>query len=661
MKLTADFERGQHAALLRRGRPNIVLAKACFCEAIAERILEGESPANLHKWAFHEQPPKFLKSFLRSFAHSAVAASGNARAAIVHAPPPLGPFSQSATQIWPVASGDRPGGAAAGQQYGHHSFDSLERSAAEMAENGCAHSVLFGTILGSDRTGYLTLLQNWGILLSAVRDSRGQCLMHWAVQRQSTECMLELFALQRGGGAAREWVLARDNRGITPVHLAAAQDSARVLNMLLAELGLADLPSAATDQDGMNPLHHAAAAGSASCCEQLLSEQWELPVDVRDAHGRTPLHHAAWSKFAANVFRLLANKKHIAVSARDERGWTPLHTAVVANNEAVLRVLLHELRVDPQIFDNESRTPLHYAALHDRTELARLLIEYGASNDTRDRSNVTPAHYAAQWATYETLRTILNSTTTQTAQIEGVQRGRNNKCDAVVFGLSGDRRNQQLNEWAAPQPLDNEGRTPFMWAVIAQNQSVVQQMLVDKNIGAAGRLITGRDVFKRTPLHLAALVGNLELCKLLVNEGHLNVNDGDMHGATPEHLAAGQGNSEVVLWFGYIRGGHVKPPMDLIDRTPFLYACLGGQANTVEAMLRSLHVDPSHVDSLGCSALHCAVISGSLHCVRALVESKSGSFDLFLEDKECRTGLDIAKEQQLAQIAHYLEAKMAIN
>lgn len=85
-------------------------------------------------------------------------------------------------------------------------------------------------------------------------------------------------------------------------------------------------------------------------------------------------------------------------------------------------------------------------------------------------------------------------------------------------------------------------------------------------------------------------------------------------------------------------------------RTPFLYACLGGQTNTVEAMvgiflyrnvkclgnsqilfskfkfansqLRSLHVDVGQVDALGCSALHCAVISGSLHCVRAVVESK---------------------------------------
>ncbi|KAL3101107.1 hypothetical protein niasHS_001567 [Heterodera schachtii] len=671
MKLTVDFDRGQQA-LLRRGRPNIVCAKACFCESIAERILDGESPVNVHKWAFHGQPPKFLKSFLRSFSHSNIRCSS----AAVHSSP-LGPFSQSATHLWPITAGDRRVDNAVGgvqqqqqqQQYGHHSFDSLERSVAEVADNGCAHAVLFAAILGTDRTGYLTLLQNWGIPLLAVRDSRGQCPMHWAVQRKSMECISELFTLQQG--AAREWALARDNRGITPIHLAAAQESAHVLNVLLGELGLADLLSVATDQDGMNPLHHAAAAGSAACCEQLLSEQWELPVDVRDAHGRTPLHHAAWSKFAANVLRLLANKKNIAASARDERGWTPLHTAVVANNEAVLRVLLHELGVEPQIFDHESRTPLHYAALHDRAQLARLLIESGASNDTRDRFNVTPAHYAAQCASYETLRTIMKAVK-QTAGKGTEEGGRRRKWNSlpaqqhnavVVFGLSDGKseQNDGTDESTAEplvHPLDNEGRTPFMWAVIAQNQTVVQQMLLDKIMGCAGKLVSSRDIFKRTPLHLAALVGNLELCKMLVNEGHLNANDGDMHGATPEHMAAGQGNSEVVLWFGYIRGGHVKPPVDLIDRTPFHYACLGGQANTIEAMLRSLHVDPNDADSFGCSALHCSVISGSLHCVRAVVENKSVPLELFMEDKEGRTGLAIAREHQFGQIAQYLDTKM---
>uniref|UniRef100_A0A914KVN3 Uncharacterized protein n=1 Tax=Meloidogyne incognita TaxID=6306 RepID=A0A914KVN3_MELIC len=135
-------------------------------------------------------------------------------------------------------------------------------------------------------------------------------------------------------------------------------------------------------------------------------------------------------------------KKSIAATARDQQGWTPLHIAVMANNRPVLEKLLEAMGpAGAQIFDHDSRTPLHYAVLYDRTEIAKLLtIQAGATNDTRDRFNVTPAHYAAACGSISTLKAVL--------------------CD---------REGQQ-------QPVDSEGRTPFMWAVIGQNEKLVLQM-----------------------------------------------------------------------------------------------------------------------------------------------------------------------------------------
>ena len=98
------------------------------------------------------------------------------------------------------------------------------------------------------------------------------------------------------------------------------------------------------------------------------------------------------------------------------------------------------------MFDNDSRTPLHvlpikcpqspipkqYAALYDRAELTHLLIGLaGASNDTRDRFNVTAAHYAAQCGSFATLSAILGAA-------NGIQQ----------------------------QPVDNEGRTPVNGGVL---------------------------------------------------------------------------------------------------------------------------------------------------------------------------------------------------
>uniref|UniRef100_A0A1I8BWT1 ANK_REP_REGION domain-containing protein n=1 Tax=Meloidogyne hapla TaxID=6305 RepID=A0A1I8BWT1_MELHA len=315
-------------------------------------------------------------------------------------------------------------------------------------------------------------------------------------------------------------------------------------------------------------------------------------------------------------------KKSIAATARDQQGWTPLHIAVMANNRPVLETLLGAM----------GPAGAQYAALYDRAELARLLtIQAGATNDTRDRFNVTPAHYAAECGSISTFKAVLSDS-------EG-------------------------------QPVDSEGRTPFMWAVIGQNEKLVLQMLSNKT--RASQLLGCKDHFKRNCLHLAALRGGLEMCKLLVASNNtLNV-ETDENGATPEHLAAGQGNSELVLWFGYQRG-HLSPPLDGMDRTPFFYACLGGQVSTVEAMvnnfpqknnffslsfyLQSLHIDPEHIDNLGRSALHCAVISGSLNCVKALIESKF-YFNINKSDNNNKTPFDIAKEQKMIEIIRYLEGK----
>uniref|UniRef100_A0A915MGU1 Arrestin-like N-terminal domain-containing protein n=1 Tax=Meloidogyne javanica TaxID=6303 RepID=A0A915MGU1_MELJA len=398
----------------------------CPCEALAERILAGESPAQVHRWALHNQPPKFLRQLIRCLAPPSV----------VQSEALIGQFSHSANQLWATAGMAVPAGDNDDGQFGKFSFDSLERSKpATNAVQCCEHKPLFLAIL-----------------------------------------------------------------------------------LLLEILESEDLQLKSIDKEGMTPLHLAAAAGSEQCCELLLAPNWRLPVDSRDNLGRTPLHLAAWCRVGTNVVKLLMAKKSIAATARDQQGWTPLHIAVMANNRPVLEKLLEAM----------GPAGAQYAVLYDRTEIAKLLtIQAGATNDTRDRFNVTPAHYAAACGSISTLKAVL--------------------CD---------REGQQ-------QPVDSEGRTPFMWAVIGQNEKLVLQMLSNKT--RASQLLACKDHFKRNCLHLAALRGGVEMCKLLVASNNtLNV-ETDENGATPEHLAAGQGNSELVLWFGYQRG-HLSPPLDGMDR-----------------------------------------------------------------------------------------------
>ena len=67
---------------------------------------------------------------------------------------------------------------------------------------------------------------SWGIPLANVHDGRGQGPLHWAVQRQSLGCVQELLQL-----LPPEQLLAKDRKCLTPVHLAAAHRSARILKV----------------------------------------------------------------------------------------------------------------------------------------------------------------------------------------------------------------------------------------------------------------------------------------------------------------------------------------------------------------------------------------------------------------------------------------------
>ena len=62
---------------------------------------------------------------------------------------------------------------------------------------------------------------------------------------------------------------------------------------------------------------------------------------------------------------------------------------------------------DPNVRDEDERTPLHQAVLGNSVGLVGLLIESGARVDAPDRHGYTPLHFAAQEHTPEIARILL--------------------------------------------------------------------------------------------------------------------------------------------------------------------------------------------------------------------------------------------------------------
>ena len=97
------------------------------------------------------------------------------------------------------------------------------------------------------------------------------------------------------------------------------------------------------------------------------------------------------------------------------RSWKPRHAgpgSAVRTRSALADVantvgVLLKAGAQPGSADNDGITPLHWAAGHGMTNVARLLIEAGADVNARDTSSYTPLHQAVSSGHLEVARVLI--------------------------------------------------------------------------------------------------------------------------------------------------------------------------------------------------------------------------------------------------------------
>ncbi|CAJ0586041.1 unnamed protein product, partial [Mesorhabditis spiculigera] len=420
-------------------------------------------------------------------------------------------------------------------------------------------------------------------------DSTGATPLHWAVHAGATR-IIRLILHHQHTPTGMHPCLQKDKDGVTPVHIAARRPSDKVLKMLVDALsseGKIMDGRALLDGKDRSPLHYAAAACSFQCCQFLIdSPVLNLLVDQKDVYKQTPLMCAAGVRLpqAVNVVLLLGRRKPVAVSARAVDGQTALHLAVAADNIPVIDALLDDLQTPSDAIDQDFRMPLHYAADFGNITAIERLQARGA-RDGKDNFGVSCAHYAAQ-----------NS--------------------AKAMALLMRNAKGQIKE-----VKDRENRSCFMWAVVAGNVDAVEFLL--QNCQPARNELDSHGL---TALHLAALMGNERMCKLLVKQGW-QLAGGDKNFATPMHLAAGRGHTDVVSCL--VTAGADMKATDFMERTAIFPACFGGQAHTLYVMIRELgfewrttvdnQVRPI-ADAMGRTPLHAAAYAGFSHCITQMLK-----------------------------------------
>uniref|UniRef100_A0A0N5BFC4 ANK_REP_REGION domain-containing protein n=1 Tax=Strongyloides papillosus TaxID=174720 RepID=A0A0N5BFC4_STREA len=406
------------------------------------------------------------------------------------------------------------------------------------------------------------------------RDKLGRNALYWAVKCESIKIVKWLLQLPIN----ENFILSKDNQGITSLHIAATKSSSEILRLLLDALPNKNKSLLRNMYDTHNrmPLHYAAASGSLECVEKFMDEALSLPVSIRDMYGNTPLMLACGNNYASEVIRCLSNKQSVSVASRNGYGMSALHIAVLANNIDGVRILLEECKIPTEIYDKDYKTLLHYAAQNGNFKIVEILLSNGARYNACDKYRATPLHYAAEisWPIFYVL----------------VSKNSYNDCEMA----------------------DKEGRTPFMWAVVSENERVISKMLKTFDIPRHGK-----DNHNYTALHLAAFTGNVSICKTLLQQGWV-VTAEDKFGATPLHIAAGKGFTNIVQIF--CTSNEIIGKVDINLRTALFYAALGGQPRTLNVMVSDLGFDKMAKDILNRTALHAAAYCGFVACVQKLID-----------------------------------------
>lgn len=170
----------------------------------------------------------------------------------------------------------------------------------------------------------------------------------------------------------------------------------------------------------------------------------------------------------------------------------------------------------------------------------------------------------------------------------------------------------------------------FLHMVALGNQFELEKMLQDRP-----DLVNFRDYDFRTPLHLAASEGHVDLCRFLVSRG-ARVNRSDRWGGSPLDDAHRHRHGDVIAYLrlhGATFGAKTQLPR-------FIQAAADGDAAEVRALLEFGNIDLDEGDYDRRTALHLAAGEGRAEMVQLLCQAGA---DVNVEDRWGNRPLDDAK------------------
>ncbi|MBN2444343.1 MAG: ankyrin repeat domain-containing protein [Spirochaetales bacterium] len=338
--------------------------------------------------------------------------------------------------------------------------------------------------------------------------------------------------------------------------------------------------------------------------------------------GKTPLHKAAEKGFTS-IAKLLFNAGALINKPTDGEygtGDTPLHAAVYNGYGAMARFLIAK-GADIFALNKNGCSILDYACFSGLHWLVKQILSKGG-NLNNYKSPDCPLCYAARGGHSD----IVHYLRDKGAEITDPQSLFSNACQGGLLWFIEDLMEQGVD---INKP-DARGDTPLHKAATGTNTLSVAQFLIDKGASINAKVSSGSDE-GATPLHRAARSGNLQVARLLVENGADINSDAHFLGTPLIHAAAN--NQEKMIIFLVTEGADISTKIgrcissdELVfsyeDKTILFWAIKQNRITIIKKLI-SRGADVSAIDHEGKTPLHYAAQSGRNKIIPLLMEAGS--------------------------------------
>ncbi|XP_061350807.1 protein S-acyltransferase 24 isoform X1 [Gastrolobium bilobum] len=251
------------------------------------------------------------------------------------------------------------------------------------------------------------------------------------------------------------------------VYTAAAYGDLEKLHRLVEQEGC---PVTEPDGLGYYALQWAALNNRTAAAQYIIEHGGD--VNATDHTGQTALHWSA-VRGAIQVAELLL-QEGTRVNAADMNGYQTTHVAAQYGQTAFLYHVVSKWNADPDVPDNDGRSPLHWAAYKGFADCIRLLLFLDAHRGRQDKEGCTPLHWAAIRGNLEACTVLVQAgkkedlMVTDNTGLTPAQLASDKNHRQVAFFLGNARRllDKRCDGNSRLGKISKLGLAPVLWCII---------------------------------------------------------------------------------------------------------------------------------------------------------------------------------------------------